>query len=143
MANKTEALKAAAKAAAVKTEDKKAAPVSETLKAAKPQVVEQKAADEKETEVKEAQAKKAAVKKPVVTKAAEPKKEAEVKAAVFVEYGDKQVAAKQVLEEVEKAYLSEHEGAVIKTVEVYIKPEENAAYYVVNGEGSEAFKVAL
>ena len=31
----------------------------------------------------------------------------------------------------------------IKTIEVYVKPEENVAYYVVNGEGSDDWKVSL
>ena len=26
---------------------------------------------------------------------------------------------------------------------VYVKPEENAAYYTVNGEGDESFKLPL
>lgn len=141
---KSGTFKAAAKAAEVKTEEKKTAPLSGEVK-----TEEKKAAVEKETEVKETPVRKPAVKKAAPAKTAAPKKEAdpkeetEVKASVFIQYGEKEIAAKKVLEEVEKAYLSEHEGAVIKTVEVYIKPEENAAYYVVNGEGSGTFKVAL
>ena len=42
-----------------------------------------------------------------------------------------------------KAYEEAHKGAEIKTIEVYVKPEENVAYYVVNGEGSDDYKVTL
>ena len=29
----------------------------------------------------------------------------------------------------------------IKTLDVYVKPQEHAAYYAVNGEGSEEFRI--
>ena len=31
----------------------------------------------------------------------------------------------------------------IKTIEIYVKPEENAAYYVVNGVGADDYKIEL
>lgn len=36
-----------------------------------------------------------------------------------------------------------NKGTVIETIEIYVKPEEHAAYYVVNGEGSDQYKVML
>ena len=36
-----------------------------------------------------------------------------------------------------------NKGAVIETIEIYVKPEEHAGYYVVNGEGSDQYKVML
>ena len=39
--------------------------------------------------------------------------------------------------------LFENENGVLKTLELYIKPEENVAYYVANGTGRDEFKVGL
>ena len=36
-----------------------------------------------------------------------------------------------------------NKGTVIETIEIYVKPEEHTAYYVVNGEGSDQYKVML
>lgn len=51
--------------------------------------------------------------------------------------------AKDVLQKAEEAYLVAHKDVEIKTLELYISPEQNAAYYVVNGEASEDFVVQL
>ena len=48
-----------------------------------------------------------------------------------------------VLAQAEKAYAKTHPGTVIKSMELYISPEQNAAYYVVNGEGSDDFRIDL
>ena len=42
-----------------------------------------------------------------------------------------------------KAYKSTHKRKVVTEFRVYVKPEENAAYYTVNGEGSADFKIDL
>ena len=62
---------------------------------------------------------------------------------VVVEFAGKQIMAKDVLQKAEEAYLAAHKDVEIKTLELYISPEQNAAYYVVNGEASEAFVVRL
>lgn len=62
---------------------------------------------------------------------------------VIVEFAGKQIMAKDVLQKVEEAYLAAHKDVEIKTLELYISPEQNAAYYVVNGEASEDFVVQL
>ncbi len=72
-----------------------------------------------------------------------PAKKAEPKATVVIEYGENQIVAKEVLDAATKAYKANHRGVTIKTIEVYIQPENNVAYYVVNGEGSDDFKVSL
>lgn len=51
--------------------------------------------------------------------------------------------AKDVLKKAEEAYLAAHKGVGIKTLELYISPEQNAAYYVVNGEASKDFVIQL
>ena len=118
--------------------------------------VEGNAVAEKETEKTTTASK--AVKKPAEKKAAAPKKtaaekapaakktpakKAEPKAKVVIEYGENQIVAKDVLDAATKAYKANHRGVTIKTIEVYIQPENNVAYYVVNGEGSDDFKVSL
>ena len=62
---------------------------------------------------------------------------------VIVEFAGKQIMAKDVLQKAEEAYLASHKDVEIKTLELYISPEQNAAYYVVNGEASEDFVVQL
>ncbi len=68
---------------------------------------------------------------------------AEIEKTVVVEFGGKQIKAKDVLAQAEKAYLASHPGVEIKNVELYISPEQNAAYYVVNREASDDFKIEL
>ena len=55
----------------------------------------------------------------------------------------KDVLAKSVLDKAVEAYKNTHKDAEIKEVELYIVAEEGAAYYVVNGEASDDFKVIL
>lgn len=62
---------------------------------------------------------------------------------VVVEFAGKQIMAKDVLQKAEEAYLAAHKDVEIKTLKLYISPEQNAAYYVVNGEASENFVVQL
>ena len=62
---------------------------------------------------------------------------------VVVEFAGKQIMAKDVLQKAVEAYLVAHKDVEIKTLELYISPEQNAAYYVVNGEASEDFVVQL
>lgn len=119
------------------------------------------ATTEKATEVKNAVDAKASEVKPAVDEAvkkttakasaaaktvkksakkASAKATAKVKAAkegattdVFIQYGGNEIVAKEVVARVKEAYISEgHRPSYIKSVQVYIKPEENAAYYVVN-----------
>ena len=92
-----------------------------------------KKAEEPAVETKEAAVK---AKKPAA-------KKVEPKTTVTIQYGDKEVTVKDLLAAAQKAYKKGHRGVVIKKVDVYVKPEENAAYYVVNGEASEDFKIEL
>lgn len=78
-----------------------------------------------------------------VKAAVEAPAKAETERTVVVEFGGKQIKAKDVLAQAEKAYAQSHPGTGIKTMELYISPEQNAAYYVVNGQASDDFKVEL
>lgn len=145
MMNTKSETKAATKAAETKAAETKTAektPVKATpseakkAPAAKPAAEKKAAAPKKAAPAKkEAAPKKAAAKKPAAKK--------EVKSSVVIEYAGRQIVARDVLEAAKKAYESMNKGTAIETIEIYVKPEEGAAYYVVNGEGSDQYKVQL
>lgn len=113
----------------------KTSTVKETVKEAAA-TVKAVAAEAKEA-VKKAPAKKPATKRASAKKAAEPKME------VHFQFAGKDVLAKSVLDKAVEAYKNTHKDAEIKEVELYIVAEEGAAYYVVNGEASDDFRVIL
>lgn len=56
------------------------------------------------------------------------------KASMFVEYQGKQVEDKAIVATVKKAWTEAgNKVGDMKTVELYIKPEEDSVYYVING----------
>lgn len=65
------------------------------------------------------------------------------KPTVMIQYAGKEIVAKDILEAATKAFQEANADVVIETIELYIKPEEGVAYYVVNGAGSEDYKVEL
>ncbi len=113
--------------------------VTETKATATKKVAETKAAVEKEVE-KVAAETKAAVEK--VTKKTAARKTAP-KATVTVEAAGRQFDITTIADKAVAAYKAMNENAAVKTIDVYVKPEEGVAYYVVNGEGSADFKVEL
>lgn len=66
-----------------------------------------------------------------------------VKSSVYVQFGGKEVAEKDVVVACKNAYAALANGEDLKTLEIYIKLEENAAYFVANGVASPDYKVAL
>ena len=115
---------AAAKAA---VESVKAAVAAEPVKA----VEETPAAvtEEKKPAAKKPAAKKPAAKKPAAKKPA-AKKPAAPESKVVVQFGGSEVNTDEL---VEKAKIAS-EVKSIKKVDVYVKPEVNKVYYVVNGD---------
>ena len=136
-AKKAPAKKTQAKTAAAKKETVKKEPVKK--EAVKKETVKKETA-KKETE-KKAPAKAAAAKAAPAKKPAA--KKAEPAAAVHFQFDGKDLVAKDVLDQAVKAYKSTHKGVEIKTIELYIVANEGAAYYVVNGEGNDDFKIML
>lgn len=66
----------------------------------------------------------------------------DIKVKAVVEYYGKQVEEKDMIAAVKKAWIkSGRKVADIKTIDLYIKPEEGAVYYVINGidTGAVAF----
>lgn len=84
-------------------------------------------------------AKKTAAKKPAAKKTAAKKETGD---KVILQYNGKDIEMKAVVEACKADYKAKgHKTA--NNVCVYVKPEENAAYYTVSGKGAEDFKVEL
>ena len=128
MARKTNA---AVKEATAKTTAAKAAAVKETTAS------EGKSA-EPAKEAKKAPARKTAARK---APAAKP---VEVKSSVYVQFAGKEFSESSLTEAVKEAYTALGNRAEdIRTIDIYVKPEESVAYYTVNGQGSDEFKIQL
>ena len=116
----------------------KAAPVSNNT-------VEVKAAEVTETKTVKAEAKAEAPKKETAKKAPAKRTAAkDIKTSVVVQFAGKEVTEKDLIAAVKKAYTKKgNKVGDIKTIEIYVKPEESAAYYVVNGVGADDYKIEL
>ena len=120
----------------VKTAAPKTEPVKPTTKeeTAKPEAkkAEKKVEDKAvKTAAKKTTTKKTTAKKTTARKTTAKK---EIKVSAFVEYFGKQVEEKDMIARVKKAWTSSGKKiGDIKTMELYIKPEESAVYYVING----------
>ena len=124
-----------------KTTDAKKAP-AEKKAAAKKAPAEKKAAAKKApAEKKVAAAKAPAEKKTAAKKPAAKKAEPVIKTILQVEGKDFDLSTVAV--DALKKYKSTHKRKVVEEFVVYVKPEDNAAYYTVNGEGQDDFKVDL
>lgn len=92
----------------------------------------------KETAVKEAMAKTAEEKKaPVEKKTAEkkaPAKKAAVKETVMVQYMGNEVSTADLMKKVKEHWTKQLKNKVgdMKSVTLYVKPEEGKAYFVIN-----------
>lgn len=129
VATASDAVKAPAKKAA-------AAKKAPARKAAAPAAKKETASAAKKETEKKAPAKTAAAKKPAA-------KKAEPKAAVHFQFDGKDLVAKDVLDQAIKAFKHTHRGVEIKNIELYIVANEGAAYYVVNGEANDEYKIML
>ena len=70
-------------------------------------------------------------------------KKAEPVLITTLQVGDAEFDISDIAAKAYKAYKSTHKRKVVTEFRVYVKPEENAAYYTVNGEGSADFKIDL
>lgn len=85
-------------------------------------------------EAKKAPAKKEPAKK-VPAKKATPAKaaKAEIKTALYVQFAGNEVTEADIIDKVKAAYVAEgHKESAIKEINLYVKPEEYAVYYVIN-----------
>ena len=118
-AKAAEATKAAVKTTPAKTEESK----TETADVKKAPAKKTAPVKKETTTVRKTAAKKSAAK-------------AEVKESVFVQFAGAEYSLDDVKANVKKAWMAEtgKKESDIKDIQIYVKPEEHAAYYVVNGE---------
>jgi len=142
MATRTTTKKAEPKTTTAKTAIEKEAPAkiaAELVKAAEAATPEKAVTTKKTTEkasVKKTPAvKKTAEKKPAARKTA-AKKAAPANTEVYVQFWGKEVYAKDVVESIKKIWTDEmgKKESELKDLKVYIKPEDNGAHYVINGD---------
>lgn len=53
---------------------------------------------------------------------------------VYLQYEGKEISQEEVSQKVLEQFRSMYEDIAAKKMDLYMKPEENAAYYVINGE---------
>ena len=147
---KTATAKPVAKAAAVKVEEKKveATPVKVEApakkEAAKKAPAKKAAPAKKEAVKKEAPAKKEAAKKAAPAKKEAPaKKAAAKKEAIYVQFAGKSYSNEELLKIAKDVWVYDmgQKAADMKSVEIYVKPEESMAYFVVNGTENGSFMI--
>lgn len=135
-------------------ESKKPVKETESVEKTAPVVVtdakpakEERVKKAEKTVVPATQAEKKPVAKKTATKASTAEKKPTTKAiaSAFVEFAGNQINILEVIESAKAHYkaLYEKENGVIKDISVYVKPDENVAYYVVNGVGSDNYKVGI
>ena len=130
-----------AKPAEVKEEAAAKAETKTTTKTTAAKKAEAKTEEPKKTAVKaeetkkEAAKKETSVKKPVKkapAKKTETKKTEKVE-EIYLQFHGQEIYTKEIMEKAKQAYIAEgHRESSIKSVRLYIKPEENMAYYVIN-----------
>ena len=99
-------------------------------------VLETRAAVLKAEPVKKAEPKKAEAKKPAVKKPAAKKEVKELVPELYLQFAGKEYSEKDILQKVKDVWTKELKNKVgdMKDVKIYLKPEENSAYYVINGD---------
>lgn len=119
---------AAVKTTAPKTEEKKAEIKKDEVVAAPTKVEEkaQKAAPENKAPVKKATAKKA-----------------EVKSSLYVQFAGKSYAQEDFMKMAKDVwkYDLKQKASALESVDLYVKPEENMVYYVMNKEFTGSFYI--
>ena len=134
-----------AKAAEVKAEKPVAKkPVAKKPAAEKAEKAEKKVVKKAEKVEKPVAKEKAPKKEKAVKPAAEKKaagRKATVKADVFVQFAGKSISQDELVKIAKDVWVYDlnQKEADFKSVAIYVKPEENKAYFVVNGEFSGSF----
>ena len=138
MATRTTTKKAEPKTTTAKTAIEKEAPAKTAAEPAKADAATAKKTTEKttarKTAAKKTAEKSASAKKTAVKRTAA--KTASVNTEVYVQFWGKEVYAKDVVESVKKIWTDEmgKKESELKDLKVYIKPEDNGAHYVINGD---------
>ncbi len=146
---KTATAKPVAKAAA-KVEEKKVEATPVKAEAPAKKEVAKKAPAKKAAPAKKEAAKKAApakkevaAKKAPAEKKAPAKKAAAKKEAIYVQFAGKSYSNDELLKIAKDVWVYDmgQKAADMKSVEIYVKPEESMAYFVVNGTENGSFMI--
>ena len=135
--NNSKTAKPAVKPVEVKKEETMAQPVSEPKADVKAEVEKavEKTTEKVEKAVEKTTAKAAKTAKTV--KEAKPAKKEPVKPEIIVQYQNSEVDTAAVEERVKAQFVAEgHKAGFIRKLNIYIKPEEYSAYYVINDKFS-------
>lgn len=112
---------------------------AEPVKAEKP--AETKAEPAKKTAAKKETAKKETAKKTTAKKTVKAEKPA-VTQNVYVQFAGLEISTADLTAKVTEEWVAlGHRASSIKSLDLYVKPEDMAAYYVINGK--ESGKIAL
>lgn len=141
--------KAIAKAESV--EDVKTAPEAEVKEPAK-KTTGRKPAVKKEAAVKKPAIKRAAAKKETTDKkevevkktpARRPVKKAQTEETVIFQFNERSYTSDDLMQSCKDVWKYDLNGKEedLKSIELYVKPEENRAYYVINGDITGNFPI--
>ena len=128
----TVAEETAEKVTAVEKVAEKAAEVKEAVK--------EKVAEVKET-TKAAKAETAEKAEPKKT----PGRKAAVKEEFVLEFAGKQITQEEIKKKVKENWTKVQKNKIkdIKTIKVFLQPENSCAYYTINDEGYDSYKIEL
>ena len=128
----TVAEETAEKVTAVEKVAEKAAEVKEAVK--------EKVAEVKET-TKAAKAETAEKAEPKKT----PGRKAAVKEEFVLEFAGKQITQEEIKKKVKENWTKVQKNKIkdIKTIKVFLQPENSCAYYTINDEGNDSYKIVL
>lgn len=128
----TVAEETAEKVTAVEKVAEKAAEVKEAVK--------EKVAEVKET-TKAAKAETAEKAEPKTT----PGRKAAVKEEFVLEFAGKQITQEEIKKKVKENWTKVQKNKIkdIKTIKVFLQPENSCAYYTINDEGNDSYKIEL
>ena len=122
-------------------ETKKAAETPAEKKADTKPAEEKKAAVKTEEPVKKPAAKKTTTRKTTTAKKTTTRKTATAKKAetvteVYVQYWGKEIHTSEVADRIKKIWTDDmgKKATDLKDLKIYIKPEDNGAHYVINGD---------
>ena len=139
MANRRQAKKNAAAAVNKEAAKKEVEKVAEKAAEVK-EAVKEKVAEVKET-TKAAKAAKAETAEPKKT----PGRKAAVKEEFVLEFAGKQITQEEIKKKVKENWTKVQKNKIkdIKTIKVFLQPENSCAYYTINDEGNDSYKIEL
>lgn len=140
VAKKTTTPVQAAQAAVVSKETAKTVETNQEVKTTATSPKKEEAAPAKTADVKKT-TEKAAVKKPAAKKMTRrTAKKPEPVQEIFFEYAGEQILTEELVNRIKETYKSEgHRIGAIKSLRVYINPEDRKAYYVINEKAEGKF----